>query len=329
MTLWACGVESSSTTTTTTEQPGMNLQGMQLQGMNLQGMNLQGMNLQGILVDGATLSGDPLTGVRVERGEVVAERGGTTLRGTALVDAHFQALASSQAGSPPSTAQIEYRVTAIRAELAQYDPTGTGNTFLYTLEQWVDDTASWQPACPADNDGRNVAIPLAAIWDEHGDRSTSSAMFTFGCTSGVIAKCYRWGYRPWVTGYGDLTTMHWTCTRLARADYCGDGIPHTRNGTMINVWDTLPPPGPIQKHGGLLPPTGMLFEAGWDTGGAVCLSRARWLLDDGGLLASLCPDRLVPPGLLGATVCDTVASVLSYNPDAELFNESYLNVSGP
>src|SRR4051812_18150602 len=198
MMLWACGVEPSITPpTTTTEQPGMNLQGMNLQGMNLQGMNLQGMTMQGILVAGATRAGGALDHVRVERGEVVAEQGRATLRGTALVGAHFQGQARNTAVSPPATAQLEYRITAIQPELGQYDPTGTGHTFLYTLEQWVDDTASWQPACPADTDGRNVAIPLAALWDEHGDRSVSSAMFTFGCTTGVIAKCYRWGYRPW------------------------------------------------------------------------------------------------------------------------------------
>jgi hypothetical protein len=325
VTLWACGVEPSSTLTSTTYQPGMGMQGMGMQGMSLQGMGMQGMNLQGILFSGATLSGDPLSGVRVERGEVVAAHGSTTLRGTGLVGAIFQAQVRNVAVTPPATAILHYRVAAIQPELSAYDPTNTGHTFLYTLEQWVDDTASWQPACPADTDGRNVAIPLAAIWDEHGDRSESSTMFTFGCTTGVIAKCYRWGYRPWVTGYGDLTTMHWTCTRMARADYCGNGVPHTRDGTTINMWDTLPPPGPIQRHGGLLPPFGMTFEAGWDTGGAVCLSHARWLLDDGGLLASLCPDRLVPPGALGATVCDTAAAALGYDPDTKLFNESYLN----
>ena len=142
----------------------------------------------------------------------------------------------------------------------------------------------------------------------------------------MIAKCYRWGYRPWVTGYGDLTAMHWTCTRLARADYCGIGVPHTRNGTTINVWDTLPAPGPIQSHGGLLPPLGMLFEAGWNTGGAVCLSHTRWLLDDGLAIAALCPTRLVAPGVLSGTVCDLVAQVLGYDPNAKMYSESYLNL---
>jgi hypothetical protein len=325
----ACSAVAPSTPETSRiVQAGMNLQGMNLQGMNLQGMNLQGMNLQGIRQGGATLSGDGLDNVRVERGEIVATRDGVTLRGTALVGAQFHADAEDPSVSPPATADVAYRIAAIAPELAKYDPTGTGHTYLYTLEQWNPDTASWQAACPTDVDGKRVAIPLAAIWDARGDRIASSSLFTFGCTTGVIAKCYRWGYRPWVTGYGDLVAMHWACTRLARADYCGDGTPHTRDGTKIDVWDTLPPPGPIQRHAILVDSLGMTFEAGWNTGGAVCLSRARWLLDDGALLAALCPDRLVAPGLLGQTVCDTTSDVLGYDPDAKLVNESYLNLIG-
>jgi hypothetical protein len=281
--------------------------------------------MHGFRVDGATLGGAALSNVHVERGEVFASNGATTLHGTSLVGAHFLAEVRDLSVHPPSVTTAEYRVTAIAAEDSQYDPTNTGNTFVYTLEQWVDDTATWEAACLPDANGRNLAIPVAATWDEHGDRSASSAMFTFGCTSGVIAKCYRWGYRPWLTGYGDIASMHWTCTRLARADYCGNGIPHTHNGTSINVWDTLPPPGPIQRHGGLLPPTGMMFEAGWNTGGAVCLSHARWLLDDGAAIAALCPDRLVAPGLIGGTVCDAAADVLGYDANAKMFNEAYLN----
>lgn len=304
----------------TTEQAGENLQGENLQGENLQGENLQGMTMQGIRLSGATLSGVALTNVRVDRGELVAQRGPDTLRGTSLEGAHFLADARDLAASLPAV--VEYRITRIEPERSQYDPTKTGHTFLYTLEQWVSDTGSWQPGCPADDDGRKVAIPLAAVWDERGDRSVSTTRFTFGCTTGVIAKCYRWGYRPWVTGYGDLVAMHWTCTRLARADYCGNGVPNTHDGTLINVWDTLPPPGPIQRHG-LLPPAGMLFEAGWNTSGAVCLSHARWLLDDGPAIAALCPQRLVPPGL-GQTVCDSLADVAGYDANARMFNESSL-----
>ena len=281
------------------------------------GMNMQGMNMQG-----ASLAGIDLANVRVEKGELVADENGDTLRGTALVGAHFYAQVAS-AADPSVTAQVEYRITAIEPESASYDPTHTGSTYLYTLEQYVTDTGTWATACGADLDGRHVAIPLTATWNAHGDRVESSTLFTFACTTGVIAKCYRWGYRPWLTGYGNIVDYHETCTRLARADYCGNGIPHTHDGTWVNVWDLMPPPGPIQTHG-LLTPVGMVFEAGWNTQGAVCVSRARWLLDD--TLANLCPDHLIPPGLLGATVCDTVSEALGYDGGALMFDESYLNL---
>ena len=113
---------------------------------------------------------------------------------------------------------------------------------------------------------------------------------------------------------------------MARADYCGNGTSHTRNGTVINLWDNTPAPGPIESQGAT--PFGMLFEAGWSTGGAVCLSHARWLLG-GTIIALGCPDRLIAPGLgiLGATVCDTTAQVLGQTASARTFNASYLNVN--
>jgi hypothetical protein len=299
----------------------MNLQGTSLLGINLQGTSLPGMTLRGFRRDGVTLWGAALDHVRVERGEVIAERGPVTLRGAALTGAQFLAEVRNLAATPPATAIVRYRITAVAPEPSQYDPTRTGSTFLYTLEQWVGDTGTWNLACPADADGRSVAVPLAATWDEHGDRVEHGSLFTFGCTTGVIAKCYRWGYRPWVTGYGDLTAMHWTCTRLARADYCGTGVPHTRNGTWINVWDRLPPPGPLQRPD--VTPNGMSFEAGWNTGGAVCLNHTRWFLRDRLETASLCPDRLIPPAL-NETECNTALNALAVDSKARMFNESYL-----
>jgi hypothetical protein len=308
--------------TSITEQAGSNLQGSNLQGTSLHGSTLQGMSLQGFQLSGATLGGSALANLRVEHGEVVAEQNQVTLYSTSLIGAHVFAQVRPLGDSPPVTAVVEYRITNVVPEDVSYDPTHTGSTFLYTLQQWVADSSSWQPACPVDLDGRPVAIPLVATWDEHGNRIESSSLFTFGCTTGVIAKCYRWGYRPWVTGYGDLAAMHWTCTRLARADYCGNGLPHTREGTWVNVWDNLASPGPIQTHGEATPP-GMIFEAGWNTAGAVCLGRARWPMD-GDSLAALCPDRLFPPPTGDAT-CHTMLEALSYDPAVHLFNESYLN----
>jgi len=295
----------------------MTLQGRALNGIALNGMTLQGMSLLGFQFDGATQGGLALANVHVDKGELIAERDGATLRGTQLAGAVLQAQARNLNVDPEAAALITYRITSVEPEASSYDPTHTGSTFLYMLEQWVTDSGTWQPACPADSDGRRVAIPLAATWDERGDRSASSSLFTFGCTSGVIAKCYRWGYRPWLTGYGaDMAATHWTCTRLARADYCGDGVSNTHDGTLINLWDRLPAPGPIQSHGGLLPPLGMLFEAGWGTSGAVCMAHWRWL-ELGAVLSTLCPLKN-----LGNLLCNSAGDADDY-AGARIFNESY------
>ncbi len=322
----ASGCLSEPIHTASDKQAEMELQGTQLQGIQLQGVQVQGMTMQGFQFAGATLDGVALANTRIEKGELVAEQDQVTRRGTDLVNTHLFAYVQNLATSPPVTVTVEYRITGIEAEDPGYDPTSTGSTFLYTLEQNVDGSGAWQAACAADTDGRHAAIPLAAIWDNHGNRVASSSLFTFGCTTGVVAKCYRWGYRPWVTGYGDLATVHWICTRAARADYCGNGESHTRDGTLINIWDNLPAPGPIQAQGHT--PTGMLFEAGWSTGGAVCLSHARWLLG-GPVIAVGCPDRLIAPGLgiLGATVCDLPAHLLGQAGAARIFNESNLNIN--
>ena len=311
--------------TSTVEQGfGSSQQGTQLQAVQLQGA-VAAMTMQGFQYAGAKLHGATLNNLHVEKGELVAQLGNATVRGLGLAEAVLYAQVHDATVNPPVSATVEFQITAIEQE-TNYDPFVTGNTYLYSLSQNVDGAGNWQPACLPDYDNRRAAIPIAAIWNDHGDRVESSTLFTLGCTTGVIAKCYRWGYRPWLTGYGDVQTTHYICTRAARADYCGNGKTHTRDGTWINIWDNLPPPGPIQAQG--TTPAGMVFEAGWNTSGAVCLSHARWLLG-GPLIALGCPDRLIAPGLgvPGVTVCDTVAQVLGQSADARIFNESNLNLN--
>lgn len=302
------------------QQPVMTQQGTELHGLLPHGSQLQGKTIEGFRFAGATLNGSPLVNLRIDKGELIAEHNQVTLRGTALVNARVFAEAKNRTVQPPRTIVVEYQITDIVAEDSIYDPLQTGNTFLYTLAHNVDNTGSWQPACPVDSDGRRAAIPLADTWDTMGTRINSAQLFTFGCTTAAIAKCYRLGYRPWVPGYGNLTITHWTCTRVLRADYCGDGVSHTLNGTLINVWDNLPSPGPILTQGS----SGMTFEAAWNQNGALCLSHARWDLD-GAVVAAACPNRLRPPGqsMRPGTVCDNVAQALMQGgTPPRLFNES-------
>src|SRR5512140_1173653 len=181
-----CACSSEVVETSSSEQAYTQQQGKQLQGIIMQGTTMQGMTMQGFQFAGATLNSAALVNPRVQQGELVADQNQVTLHGASLINAHLYAQVRNLAANPPAIAIVEYRITNVIQEDAANDPTHTGATFLYTLEQNVDNSGSWQPACPADADGRRVAIPLAATWDELGARVESSSLFTFGCTTGVI-----------------------------------------------------------------------------------------------------------------------------------------------
>ncbi|NVJ21218.1 MULTISPECIES: ADYC domain-containing protein [Myxococcus] len=155
----------------------------------------------------------------------------------------------------------------------------SGDTFLYRL-QIRPNTGPTVDLCTTGADpavGWAWTVPLEGSFSKAGDREESTQIFTLACDPGVLAKCYRWGYKPWLDGAspGAVTKAHWACTRMARADYCGGGASFTQDGTLIQPWDSLAPniiPPPTQGSG----PAGMQFEAGWDTSGPACLSHWRW-----------------------------------------------------
>jgi hypothetical protein len=98
---------------------------------------------------------------------------------------------------------------------------------------------------------------------------------------------------------------------MMRADYCGDGTPHTREGTLINVGDRLG----IQRFD-LEPP--LTFEAAWGAGGAVCVRQVRIpelvSLED---LVQACPDRLA--GKVGDACTEEAAAGA---PETMILNQS-------
>lgn len=109
-----------------------------------------------------------------------------------------------------------------------------------------DDNGVWQEVCniadDLSNNPTNRGIFVSGTWNEDGEWNELG--YTFSCSSGVISKCTRsWGYKPWLSLPDDngqpvdLQPLHEACTRLARADYCGDGIHHTLNGLLIDVFD--------------------------------------------------------------------------------------------
>jgi hypothetical protein len=128
----------------------------------------------------------------------------------------------------------------------------------------------WHEACEPDPEGRRAGFPLAARWDAAGRFHADARHFSLSCTSGAEAKCVRYGYKFWqrAPDGASLAPAYEACVHMVRADYCGDGTPSTRNGTLIDVYD---------DHGVQRPTRDpqFRFEAGWAPTGAVCVNHPR------------------------------------------------------
>lgn len=159
-------------------------------------------------------------------------------------------------------------------------------TYLYTLTTGTPGSSQRSNLCAADASGQAVAMPLRGLWGADGSQSQTATAISFNCTSGAIAKCVRWGYRPWQSYNGvQLADHHQACTRMARADYCGTGQSNTIEGTTVDLYDNLR----------MLTPTPALlslFEATWTPSGAYCIARERWLTLEG-LLTPTCKQGFV------------------------------------
>jgi hypothetical protein len=206
------------------------------------------------------LGGRTVKDARVEQGHLAA----ATLAPKDLAGARLQGRASN--GQPVEVAICE-------ASPADSDP----SMLRYRLEIWNAKSGSWENPCVAT---RQVPEPRALavreVWDERGARREEPGRFTFACETGVIAKCVNWGYKPWAMKEGrSLGELHQACTRMARADYCGNGRSHTKENTLIDMYDDLSVlTRATQAAGGWVPERGS-FEAAWTTEGAWCLSRTR------------------------------------------------------
>jgi hypothetical protein len=178
-------------------------------------------------------------------------------------------------------------VSSIRIDEVLPDPRDPdGEITLYRLSVWNAPRGAWENLCTPDVEGFAGGFPLSGTWTPAGEHQPSNH-FALTCTSGVSGKCVRLGYKPWKTRADGISLwgLHQACTRMLRADYCGDGTPHTHEGTRVEVYDTLG----IQTPG-----LGLNFEAVWGPDGAICVRKPRIpeLISLDGLLAE-CPSRLV------------------------------------
>lgn len=179
---------------------------------------------------------------------------GKTLRGAELVGAELDVGDGST-----------MRIDAVRVDPLD----STGDTLLHKISVRMDD-GSWQNPCqPAADETREV-FPIPGRWDADGRYRPDADHFALSCTSGAQAKCVRFGYKPWRTSADGtaLAPLYESCVHMVRADYCGDGVPATRNGTLIDIFDDHA----VQTSEG---DPALSFEAGWSPTGAVCVARTR------------------------------------------------------
>jgi hypothetical protein len=226
---------------------GIFYNGIVINGRGLNGRGLNGMSLNAINFNDTSLQGAELGRVQLRDGRLVAlDTEGAVIEGVDWTGSRVLALLDDE---------------VIDLEIEEVQKASSDGPTMVRL------TLDGQSIC-SDPSAFGMFVP--GTWDETGAlRPTVEGEpafdVTFSCPSGVIAKCVTWGYAPWDAG----ADVHQSCVRMARADYCGDGTSHTRDGTPIDVFDAA---GVQQASDD----EGFEFEAGWGPDGAVCVSKPRY-----------------------------------------------------
>lgn len=174
-------------------------------------------------------------------------------------------------GALISFADAEGNPLPLRIDEVLPDPQDpSGEILLYRFMQQDTASGQWEPFCAPGPDGLAVGFTLSGTWRADGTHRSSDDEISLICAGSAIGKCLRLGYKLW--GNADdgtpLKLYHQACTRMMRADYCGDGRSHTRDGTPIYFQDR------IGIHRNPLP-ADAVFEALWGPQGAICVKRPR------------------------------------------------------
>jgi len=200
--------------------------------------------------DGSVASSVSLQGTRF-----VGTVNGVEVSGEAFVGARFN-------GTATNGSAVQVRLDgAVPGSLRQPD------VWRYEFS-YLNPKGDWKHLCKSNK--RTVVV--SGRWSYHqgdpgdGAKTNDPTVFTIGCRRSAIAKCIDAGYKPWVE-VGDLSLdqFHQACVRMMRADYCGNGISHTRPGRKLVLYDVL---------GIQVDDRNWVREAAWTTGGARCLNAA-------------------------------------------------------
>lgn len=257
---------------------GKNLNGKNLNGKDLNGDELNEQGLPRMLVsvgyagawferrddrawggDGAARNEGRLDKVWLEGSVFHGRLRGHYVTGLDFLNARF--LGNLDVGG-----QLELRVDGITPGVG-----ANRDVWSYRVSYREPADGRWYPICTDASGQPADAIAVAGRWDyrqgvpgQGGTKYDDPRTFTFACEGAAIAKCIHFGYKPWASVNGvSLAAHHQACTRLIRADYCGDGTSHTVNGQWVNIYDAVGVQRDTESWG---------LEAEWDTEGARCFT---------------------------------------------------------
>ena len=189
----------------------MSLNGMSLNGMCINGMCLNGMSINGMSINGMSLNGMCINGSQLGRREV----------------GRAAALRHRPRRRQDERHPVERRHPAPPHRLGEHAARPNNDVWAYGVSYALAGGA-WAPLCGTG--GHAARCRWRGTWNYGsgvtggGSWTASATYFTFGCRGTALAKCVELGYKPWKTVGGvSLRDHHQACTRMIRADYCGDG----------------------------------------------------------------------------------------------------------
>lgn len=251
-----------------------------LRALHDNGVELNGTRFNGTRFNGAWFNGARLISASISDGLAKSNLSDWSLvPGTSMLQA-YDVKGVWYRGADLAGARLQWLVddggnepAAVQLSIVDVTQSADRPDIYFTDVDVRIDEGKWDSLC-SDGEGdptSAIVVPgyfdsVTADWrpDEHGE-------IAFACRGTAAGKCLEWGYRMWAEHGGLSLADHYrACTRMVRADYCGNNVTHTENGTPIDVSDGLSPAI-------LAPETDWQIEAKWGPHGAVCLNQPRKL----------------------------------------------------
>jgi hypothetical protein len=247
---------------------------------------------------GRSILGITADGLRTASSHIAAVSPGLT------VDATMREL---RVGGAAVTGTVELMTNNTRY---LFQITGPGPGYTVSYRDLQVQASTWQPLCTSPEE---VAYAIEGTWSVAGNHVATPNAVTFSCiTRGKAAWCEDLGYVPTTSLGWDL---HQACVEMATANYCNDGLSHTREKTPVEIRDSagiqlpnltpneltrFPTPMPVVPPA----PSEFFLEGIWQPNRPVlCLSKFRWAE----MPENPCPAQLPDPRLgTGGAYCEDI-----------------------